>query len=159
MQGLDAQSVARKKDPAQSLVIESKGEHAAQVLHAINSVFFVRVHNYFGIGVRTEAVPAGFKTLAQFLKVVDLPVEDDPDRTILVGNRLLSTFHVDDAEPPHAKGDVPCGQYALIVRPAMKNAGAHLLQLGPINDLGRLADYDSSDPTHLISFLLGKRFW
>src|SRR5258708_382045 len=35
--------------------------------------------------------------------VVNLAVEDDPDRTILVADWLLAAFEVNDAQPSHAQ--------------------------------------------------------
>ena len=57
--------------------------------------------------------------------VVDLAVEDDPDRSVLVRHRLLAVLEIDDAQPPHAEADALAEIDALVVGPAMHHRAAH----------------------------------
>src|SRR5439155_22820662 len=60
--------------------------------------------------------------------VVDLAVQSDPDAAVLVGERLMATRDVDDAEPLGAQGH-PAQRIevdALVVGPAMTLRRVHL---------------------------------
>ena len=52
---------------------------------------------------RVERVPAGVELRAQLAIVVDLAVEDHPDRAVLVADRLMAAGEIDDAQPAHAE--------------------------------------------------------
>src|SRR2546426_3316086 len=78
-------------------------------------------------------MPGRFELPAQFAKVVDLSVEDDPDRAILVMNRLVAGRQVDDAEASHAERHTLVHQQPLIVWAAMTNRLTHTMdQLTPL---------------------------
>src|SRR3569833_3415600 len=100
----------------------------------------------FGIAVRRKAMPLCNELPAQILVIVDLAIENDPDRAIFVGYRLVPARKIDDAEPAHADGALPIDVDALIVRTSMTDLSAHL----PDDILsGRRASRDvSCDPTH-----------
>src|SRR5258706_4268022 len=70
-------------------------------------------------------MPALQQVLAQLLKVVNLPVEDDPDGSVLVANRLMPRVEIDDAQAPHAKPHRTVHVDACIVRTAMPDRPAH----------------------------------
>ena len=42
----------------------------------------------------------GFKGLAEVAVIVDFPVEDEDDRTVLIKHGLMSALDVNDAETP-----------------------------------------------------------
>ncbi len=65
---------------------------------------------------------------AQFGVVVDLAVEDDDDRTVLVVHRLLAAADVDDREPPVAKPHARLGVEAVAIRAAMADRRRHPAQ-------------------------------
>ena len=56
------------------------------------------VHQHLGVTMRAEAVARLFKGPAKRLEVVDLPVEDDLDRAVLVAHGLITGLQVDDLE-------------------------------------------------------------
>ena len=76
----------------------------------------VGVDDDFGVGRRVEAVAGGLELAAQLAEVVDLAVEDDPDRAVLVVDRLVAGREVDDAQPAHAERHALVHPHALIVR-------------------------------------------
>ena len=102
---LDAQAVAREQELPLPRVPEREGEHAAQPLDAARPELLVEVHDDLGVGRRREAVAARHELAPQLAVVVDLAVEDDPDRAVLVGDRLLAGLEVDDGQPAHAEPD------------------------------------------------------
>ena len=57
--------------------------------------------------------------------VVDLAVEDDRDRAVLVEDRLVAGREVDDAQALDAEGDVAALEDAAGVRPAVLERRAH----------------------------------
>ncbi len=57
---------------------------------------------HLGVAVGGESVTALAQLLAQAGVVVDLAVEGDPDRAVLVGERLVAALEVEDRQAPHA---------------------------------------------------------
>src|ERR1051325_10848292 len=57
--------------------------------------------------------------------VIDLAVEDDPARVILIRERLPAADAIDDCEPAVAKCRVRTGYDAFAVRTAMAKASCH----------------------------------
>ena len=100
----------------------------------------------FGVAVGAEAVAGAFEPAAQLAEVVDLAVEDDPDRAVFVGHRLMPAGQVDDRQPPmaqgHARRGFPArlraeagGVDALVVRPAMREHVDHPPERGLVDGL------------------------
>ena len=79
---------------------DREGEHAVELLDAGVAVLFVGVDDGFGVGLGAEAMAAGLELAAELAMVVDLAVEDDPDRAVFVGHRLLAAGPVDDRQAP-----------------------------------------------------------
>ena len=48
------------------------------------------MHEHFGVGIRAEAVSLIDQLAHQLAVVVDLAVEDDLDRAVLVADRLIA---------------------------------------------------------------------
>src|ERR1039458_1906426 len=66
--------------------------------------------------------------LAQRPVVVDLTVENDPDRTVFIANGLMAGGEVDNAEAAHAEADPPLREEPVVVRTAVGNEVAHASQ-------------------------------
>src|SRR6185369_13669 len=75
--------------------------------HRLLAPFLPGVHDHFRVRTGPEAVSLRLERGHQRLEVVDLAVERDPDRPVLVRQRLLSRGQVDDREPAMAEPDVP----------------------------------------------------
>src|SRR5690606_4961552 len=95
---LDAGAVPREEQPFTGRVPDGKGEHAAQVPDDVIPILLVAVDDGLGVAARGEAVALRFQVRAKLMVVVDLAIEDDVDRPVLVGDRLLAPGNVDDAE-------------------------------------------------------------
>jgi len=63
--------------------------------------------------------------IAEFAKIIDLPIEDDPDVTPLITHGLVPRSEIYDTEPSKSEGGVVIGIYALIVGASMRKAIAH----------------------------------
>jgi hypothetical protein len=57
--------------------------------------------------------------------VIDFSVEDDPNITIFIGQRLVTTLDVYDTQSAHGQTDILFDEESLIVRPAMGDAPVH----------------------------------
>src|ERR1041384_1895444 len=95
-----AHAVAREDEPAASAVPDAEREHAVDRLDDAGLALLVEVDDDFGVGARPELVAiVEPQRLSQRGVGVDLPVERDPDRAVLVGHRLVpGGAEVDDGE-------------------------------------------------------------
>jgi hypothetical protein len=121
-----SQPVSRRKEPPAPAVPDQEREHAAQILKTVDSVFFVKVEDGLGVGVGAELASFTNQATPQFLVVVDLTVEDDPDRAIRIAHRLLAAVQIDDAQTPMTQRDVTTQENPFVVRPAVSQAPSHL---------------------------------
>ena len=69
-------------------------------------------------------------------EVVDLAVEDDPDRAVLVAERLIAGRQIDDAEPPVAEADAGADVEAVRVGAAMRDRRGHRGEARPCRSAG-----------------------
>ena len=85
--------------------------------------------------------------------VVDLAVEDQPERVVLVGHRLVAGGEVDDAETaePEADGVVRGDVEAVGVGAAVGDGGGHGAQLALVDARAVRAERDrAADATHTL---------
>src|ERR1041385_5739049 len=101
--GLLADAIARDEDLALFVVPDRERKHTAQVVYASRAILFVSVNDCFGVGVGLERVAAFFEFGSQLLETINLAVEDDGDRAVFAGNRLLAAREIDDGEASHAE--------------------------------------------------------
>jgi len=106
------------------------------------------MNDYFGIGVGIEAVSALFELAAQFGKIVDFSVEDNPDGFVFVENRLMSTRQVDNAEPAHSQSNAVFDKYSFVVGTAMHDGFAHPVNSGVIRHMASVSVDDSRYAAH-----------
>ncbi len=92
---------------------------------AIGAVFFVQVDDDLGVALRGKPVAERLELRAQFDVVEDLAVVDDPERTVLVADRLIAAGQVNDAEPRAAQANPVIPVDAVSVRPAMPEHPQH----------------------------------
>ena len=88
-QGPDAHPVAGQEELRSLRVPDGNGELAIQMVQAAGAMLLVQVQDDFGVGIGREAVAAASSSAAQLHVVVDLAVEHDPQRSVLVADRLL----------------------------------------------------------------------
>ena len=93
--------------------------------------------------------PRASSSRRRLLEVVDLAVEDDLDRAILVADRLFAPFQIDDREPPMRQADPRLDPEPLGVRAAMGDRIAHRLQHGRIDRAVSVGVDDACNTTHL----------
>ncbi|MEZ5121313.1 MAG: hypothetical protein R2736_07030 [Solirubrobacterales bacterium] len=118
-QRLLADAVAGDQQQLAPAVPQREGEHAAQVVHAVDAVVLVEVGDRLGVACGGQAVPGLAQPPAQVLVAVDLAVEDDDDRAVLVGHRLVAGLRVDDGQALDAQPDVAVDEAPTLIGPAM----------------------------------------
>src|SRR5262245_51714059 len=83
----------------------------------------------------------------QFLIVVDLAVEHDPDRPILVADRLLAAVEIDDSQTAHPQSGAWAEVDAFFVGTAVHQHPAHRPNFA-LEDRFAVKANDSSNATH-----------
>ena len=118
-------AIARQEKRFRAFIPNRKSKHPPQVLWTISSPLVVGVNDSFSVTVGIELVAELFELLAQFAIVVDLAVENNPRRAVLIMNRLLSVCEIDDREPPHRQSHPIAEIETVIVRTTMTNGLIH----------------------------------
>src|SRR5262249_19547850 len=104
VEGLRAEPVEGKEEIFPILIINRKGKHAVQPFRQSSPPFFVAVDENLGIGVRrAENMTPPHELSPQLQVIIDLTVEDDRDRAILVPKRLVTTVDIDNCETTVSK--------------------------------------------------------
>jgi hypothetical protein len=67
----------------------------------------------------------GSEPLAQFLKVINLAVENDPGGLIFVRHRLMAACHINNAQAAEAQPDGVFGMKSILIWPAMDHLVGH----------------------------------
>ena len=141
---LDAEPVAGEHQPAAARVPQGDGEHAVEVGQEIEPAVLVEMDDDLGVGmIGGEAVAGALELLAQLDVIVDLAVEDDGDRLVLVEDRLLAGGDIDDGEPPRPERNARPLPEAGRVGPAMPQALRH-----PFEGRSVVGPGEASDAAH-----------
>ncbi len=116
---------------------------------AVLSVLLVEMDDGLGVAVRGESVPPRLELVAELAVVVDLPVENDDHRAVLVGDRLIARLEVDHAQALNAERHAVGDELPARVRPSVLDRSAHALQ-ELRRDPAAVDPYLSRDPTHQV---------
>src|SRR5512132_21072 len=90
--------------------------------------------------------------LAQLGVVEDLAVEGDPDRPVLVAERLLTALHVDDGEARVGKAASSVAVDAELVGAAVTQGGCHPLQRRQLRRRSAADDELPRDAAHGLDY-------
>src|SRR5262249_17976802 len=129
IQRLDAEPVARERQPAPAAVPDSIGEHPAQLLDSAQPEFLVDMDDPLGVGRTAITMAALFQHRAQLAVVVYFAVECDPDRAVLVRHWLIASSRIDYGQSAVPQARRTVYQDACPIRPAMNERIAHHYQL------------------------------
>src|SRR5688572_14100851 len=92
-------------------------------------------------------MPRGLQLRAQRLEVVDLAIEDQPDRPVLVRHRLAASLRqVDDAEPAMAKTHERQDLRASVVWSSPGHRVTHAIESVGLNSSGEVDN--AADAAH-----------
>ncbi len=114
------------------------------------------MYDGLGIALRPVTVAMRFKLRAELGVVVDLAVEDDPDGLVLVGERLVASRQINDAQPPVTEYRLRVREDPRIVWPAMGDDVAHLQHARAVIRVQLLRCDESCDSTHKGCYPLGR---
>ena len=145
---LDAEPVAREQEPPRVRVPDREGEHAAEAVDAVLAPLLVAVRDHLGVGVGPEAVAVRDQLAADLGEVVDLAVEDDLHRSVLVADRLVAGRQIDDAQPPVAEPDGAVEIVAAGIGPAVDHGVGHGDQSGAAHRVRRVEIEASCNSAH-----------
>ena len=132
---LDTEDIACAYELTSHIIPDCNGEHAAQALEHAHSPFFVAVHDGLGIAFGGEFIARLAQLFAQFLEVIDFPVEGDNYVALSVFHRLRAAFEVDDGQPTEAHRNPLVDVIAIIVWAAMSDAVSHIVHDGVVGFL------------------------
>jgi hypothetical protein len=130
-----------------------EGEHSTEMLGRLVAVLLVQMDDDFGIGVGGERVSPANQVLPKLAIVVDLTIEHDGDGPILIVDRLVAPFEIDDAEPPHPDAHVASRVKTVVIGPPMGDARTHALHHRGID--GSTVAGHRTNPTHQVCSPVG----
>jgi hypothetical protein len=111
-----------------ALIPDGERKHAPELLHALLTPLLIHMDNYFSISLGLKDVAFSLKESSQFLVVVNLSIEHDPDTSIFIGKRLVTGLEVDDGEPAKSEPHRPRNKKTFVVGPAMLDHVRHRLK-------------------------------
>jgi hypothetical protein len=144
----DPEAVAGHEQTAPACIPDGEREHAAEVVDAGVAPLLVGVHDALGIRLRAIQVPKPLELAPQIAVVVDLAVEGNPGRLVLVGERLLAGGQIHDAQTAVAKCRLLVDKDPFSVGTAMHDAVAHRHHALAISGRQLTGRNDSYDSTH-----------
>src|SRR5439155_25984252 len=125
VQRFDAEPIPPEDETAAPRIPEREGEHALESRDRLGPVLLVEVDDDLDVRGAAEVMAAGLERGAERRAVVYLAVADDLDRAVLVAERLVSAYHVDDREPAHAERHLAAHEPPEVVGAAMDDDVAH----------------------------------
>ena len=149
IQGLDADPIPHEQQAALRLVPQRIREHAAEPIDGAVAPLFVRVHDHFCVRMRAEPVSVRDQLCTQLGEVVNLAVEHDADRPVLVRQRLIAGRQIDDAQTAVPEPDAGADVEAVRIGTAMRDDVSHRDQALAIDRLRRREIERASDAAHV----------
>jgi hypothetical protein len=93
-------------------------------------LLLVEMYQYFGIALGPEPVAPGRRPFPQRLIIVDLAVQDDPERLVFIGNGLAAAGQVDDGQAAEAEAQTRLDVDRHIVGASMGDCRRHGFHVG-----------------------------
>src|SRR5450432_372255 len=143
-----SQPVTGNKQSLLARIPNRECEHSAQMLHALATVLFVDVNDGFRVAMCTITMSSRLKLFPQSGMIVNFAVKYDPDRAVLVAERLVPRRNVNDAQAPHCDSNTAFDVNALVVGAAMRHGRAHPPQHLRIDLRVPVKLHYSRDPAH-----------
>ena len=110
IEGLDADPIAHQEELPMTGVPDRQCEHALEAAHEVGSLFLIEMNECFRVGARSVGVTLRLQLFPQAGVVVDLSVEGNPDRAVLVRHRLSAGGRqIDDRQPPVREAHLAVG--------------------------------------------------
>jgi len=146
-QGLLAHAVAGQHPALSGGIPQGNRKHPPETLDEMLPLLLIEVHGDLGVRAGGEAVAPAFQVGAQLLKIIDLAVEDDGHRAVLVADGLRPPLEVDDAKAARDQPHTRLNEIARLVRPAVDDGIAHAVQQHAVGRGARCVK-DAGDAAH-----------
>ena len=157
VEGFDTQAIARGEEQALPRVPHGECEHTVEPVEAFLAELLVEVEQDFRIRAGDQPVTRASELLSQLDVVVDLPVEDDPQRAVVVGHRLVTRrCRVEYREATNAEADITLEIQPSVVGPAVRQAITHPLEQRR-RDRRAVGAHHSYDAAHGFNQLRARR--
>ena len=78
-------------------------------------------------------MPLGHEPVAQFLVIINLSIEDNPDGFVFIAHGLRACAKIDNGQAKMAQTGIAIQMYSLAVRTAVRNGIKHRLNIGPLH--------------------------
>src|SRR5262249_26592382 len=101
--GFDPKPVSSEQQLLLAIVPDGKGKHSTKMGDEVFTELFIEMNQTLSIGGGHQSMSTLCKIPSQFSKIVNLPIEYNPDRLVLVVDRLSPSLHVDNGKPSHTQ--------------------------------------------------------
>ena len=101
----------------------------------------VTVHQHLRVALGAENVAPPFELMPEFGMVENLARRCKDDLTILIRQRLPTTYHVHDVQPDMCEAYLPAGVESVTIRSPVSDRGGHPTSEGRETPLGDGAQY------------------
>jgi len=123
-----AEPVARQEQRLAPRIPQREGEHPVEAVETAFTPRLPGMDDDLGVRARPERVAERRQFRHERLKIVNLAVEDDAHRAVLVELRLVAGDEIDDRQPPMSQPDPRRKVEAVAVRSAMGENAGHSMQ-------------------------------
>src|SRR5467141_3580843 len=106
--------------------------------------------NDLRIRLSTEGMSLCQKECAEFLIVIYLAVEYDPDCVVFIAQRLMATRKVNNREPAKSQAQRTGCKEPFVIWSTMKDRARHLLEKRERHNSSPIRHQFSADPAHSI---------
>src|SRR3990172_4145552 len=127
---LDPETIAGEEQLSRRGVPDRERKHPVEVADTVGTELLVGVDHDLGVGAGLEPMSQLRKEVTKALVVVDLAVEDDPDRAVFVSDGLMAALDVYDGEPPRGETDSRVEERPFIVLSPVGDGPGHALENG-----------------------------
>src|SRR5580698_6150568 len=149
---LDAQPVARAKQPPLASVPQRKREHAAESFYTRRAILLESVENRFRVGPAVITMSGLLQLRPQIGVIEDLSVVCQKQLAGFLRHRLLASRQIHDAQAAMPQEGVCVGVESVRVRSAMADLAGHPRQ-DRVRPFAWLNRYESGDAAHRRCFL------
>src|SRR6185437_620070 len=143
-----AEAVAGEEQRLLGCVPQGEGEHAAKAREAVLAPFLPGMNDDLGIAMGTETMPLSRELGHEFAGIINLAIEGDGNRAVLVEQRLLPMRDIDDGEAPVAESDAGGDMKTAAVGAAMRDAVGHAAEERPVDRAPPPYVHDPGNPAH-----------
>src|SRR5499426_2304088 len=96
------------------------------MLKDVIAPLLVTMDDYLSVRICPKDVTMGLKLCLKLGEVVNFAVENDPNRSISIGHRLMPARKVDNRETPKSQTNRTGHILSFVVGPSMRNSIRHL---------------------------------